>query len=54
MFVMVVVVNVVVQAFDKLFQSQDVDWDLCSNTSSSIVQAIGDIDVESLVSILFL
>jgi hypothetical protein len=32
---------------------QDVDWDLCSNTFSSIVQVSLDIPEESLVSILF-
>jgi hypothetical protein len=33
---------------------QDVDWDLCSNTFSSIVQVSLDIHEESLVSILHL
>jgi hypothetical protein len=33
---------------------QDVDWDLCSNTFSSIVQVSLHIDEESLVSILHL
>jgi hypothetical protein len=37
---------------EKRERIQDVDWDLCSNTFSSIVQVSLDSDEESLVSIL--